>query len=158
MTLRPAAEADIQPLAGLWFDGWQDAHAAILPAELARVRTLESFTQRLRKALAQVRVMGPEGAPLGFHLIEGDELNQFYVSAEARGTGIAATLLDDAEAQLAGHGAGTAWLACAIGNARAARFYEKHGWTLVGERTIHLDTPAGKFPLKIWRYEKPLTA
>lgn len=53
----------------------------------------------------------------------------------------AAALIGDAEARLAERGVETAWLACAIGNHRAARFYEKS---------------AGIFPLEVWRYEKRL--
>ena len=38
--VRGAEEAEIGYLAKLWSDGWQDAHAQILPAELTRIRTL----------------------------------------------------------------------------------------------------------------------
>jgi hypothetical protein len=48
-------------LAAIWYDAWQDAHAQILPAELKRFRTLESFRDRLRAALPDVRVVGPPG-------------------------------------------------------------------------------------------------
>jgi ribosomal protein S18 acetylase RimI-like enzyme len=40
---------------------------------------------------------------------------------------VAAALIADAEAMLAEHGVEMAWLACAVGNNRAARFYEKSG-------------------------------
>ena len=155
-TPRPAQEADIAPLAQLWWSGWQDAHAAILPEELARLRTLASFAERLRAALPDLRVIGPAGAPLAFHLIKDDELYQFYVSQEARGTGVAAALMADAEAALAARGVETAWLACAIGNARAARFYEKAGWTMARIETVPTETSEGLFPLEVWRYEKRL--
>ena len=143
-------------LARLWYDGWQDAHAAILPAELARDRTLLSFTERVSATLADVRVIGPQGAPLGFSMLKGDELYQFYVASEARGAGIAAALIADAEAKLSERGVETAWLACAIGNARAARFYEKSGWYLARTMVSRLDTVDGPFDLQVWRYEKRL--
>jgi len=38
-----------------------------------------------------------------------------------------------------------AWLACAIGNERAARFYEKCGWHRTGVVTSRLDAPSGNF-------------
>ena len=60
------------------------------------------------------------------------------------------------EARLADRGVEIAWLACAIGNERAARFYEKGGWRRVGTMVIHLPTPEGEFPLEVWRYEKDL--
>jgi hypothetical protein len=47
MDARAAAEREIDHLARIWYDGWQDAHAEILPAELKRLRTLESFRHRL---------------------------------------------------------------------------------------------------------------
>jgi GNAT superfamily N-acetyltransferase len=154
--VRAADAAEIGVLARIWYDGWQDAHAELLPEELKRVRTLESFRERLHAALPDLRVAGPPGAPLGLCIIKGDEMYQLYVSAEARGTGIAAALLADAEARLVGSGVKTAWLACAIGNQRAARFYEKSGWRRVGNMTNRLETPTGIFPLEVWRYEKSL--
>jgi GNAT superfamily N-acetyltransferase len=156
MTARPADPSETGALARLWYDGWQDAHAAILPAALARARTRESFAERMATALAEVRVIGPQGAPLGFAMLKGDELYQFYVASEARGAGMAAALMADAEAQLSARGVKTAWLACAIGNARAARFYEKSGWYLAKTMVSRLDTVDGPFDLEVWRYEKRL--
>lgn len=151
-----AEPSETAVLARLWYDGWQDAHAAILPAALARARTPESFAERMAAALADVRVIGPPGAPLGFAMLKGDELYQFYVASEARGAGVAAALMADAEAQLSDRGVETAWLACAIGNARAARFYEKSGWYLAKTMVSRLDTGDGFFDLEVWRYEKRL--
>jgi ribosomal protein S18 acetylase RimI-like enzyme len=90
-------------------------------------------------------------------MLKGDELYQLYVSAQARGSGVAAALMADAEARLAEAGVATAWLACAIGNERAARFYEKCGWRRAGTMINELDTPDGMFPLEVWRYEKSVT-
>ena len=156
MDVRYAEEAEIDQLAGLWYDGWRDAHEQILPAELSRHRTLASFRDRLAAALPSVRVVGAPGEPVGFCIVKGDELYQLYVSASARGSGAAAALIADAESQLSKNGVGTAWLACAIGNERAARFYEKHGWRRVGNMINRLETPAGEFLLEVWRYEKRL--
>ncbi len=110
----------------------------------------------MRAALPEVRTLGPVGAPLGFHLLKDDELYQFYLAAEARGTGAAAVLMADAETRLAARGVEIAWLACAIGNARAARFYEKTGWTMARIETVPTETSEGLFPLEVWRYEKRL--
>jgi GNAT superfamily N-acetyltransferase len=156
MNVRAADDNEIDHLAQLWYDGWQDAHAEILPAELKQVRTRESFRERLTAALPGTRVIGPPGAPEGFCIVKGDELYQLYVSAHARGSGVAAALIADAEERLSAKGVGTAWLACAIGNERAARFYEKAGWQRTGTMVSQLQTPNGPFPLKVWRYEKPL--
>jgi GNAT superfamily N-acetyltransferase len=154
MDVRVPDVAELDQLATVWFDAWQDAHAQILPDELKRIRTWESFRERLAAALPDVRVVGPPGAPVGFCMLKGDELYQLFVSAQARGAGAAAALIADAEARLAASGVEIAWLACAIGNDRAARFYEKSGWRRVGTMVSPLETPNGTLPLEVWRYEK----
>lgn len=156
LATRAAEPEDLEPLARLWRQGWVDAHLDIVPEDLIALRTPESFAERMADALPRVRLLGPIGAPLGFHLIKGDELNQFYLAGEARGSGAAGVLMADAETRLAEAGVTTAWLACAIGNARAARFYEKSGWTLAREAVVPTETSAGPFPLRVWRYEKRL--
>jgi GNAT superfamily N-acetyltransferase len=157
MDVRAAEAAEIDQLARIWYDGWHEAHAAILPAELTRLRTLESFRQRLQAALSNIRVVGPLGSPVGFSIVRDAELYQLFVSAPSRGTGVAAALMADAEARLADRGVDTAWLACAIGNERAARFYEKCGWHRAGAMINQAETSNGVFPLEVWRYEKNLT-
>lgn len=156
MDVRDVEAAEIGQLAKLWYDSWQDAHAQILPAELAQHRTLSSFEDRLRAAFPRVRVVGLLNEPVGFCIVTGDELYQLYVSAQARGSGVAAALIADAEAHLSEHGVEIAWLACAIGNERAAKFYEKCGWHRAGIMINQLETPNGIFPLEVWRYEKHL--
>lgn len=154
MHVRNAVATEADALAQLWFDGWQDAHAAILPAELRRLRTLDSFKERLLRGLDDVCVVGSIGAPLGFCMLKEDELYQLFVSADARGTGIAAVLMTNGEARLAGKGVETAWLSCAIGNHRAARFYEKSGWRNTGNYVTMVETTEGPFELEVWRFEK----
>lgn len=156
MQVRSAVVTEAEALAQLWFDGWQDAHAAILPATLRRLRTLENFKERLLRGFAEVRAVGPVGTPLGFCMLKDDELYQLFVSAQGRGTGAAKALMSDAEARLAERGVETAWLSCAIGNDRAARFYEKSGWHNTGEYLTQVETTAGPFNLELWRFEKRL--
>ena len=156
MDVRPAEEADLEQLTRVWHDGWYDAHAQIVPAELTRLRTLDSFRDRLRALLPNVRVLGSVGTPVGFSIVRDDELYQLFVAAQARGSGVAAALIADAETRLAGNGVETAWLACAIGNDRAARFYEKCGWRRAGTMVNLAETSNGTFSLETWRYEKTL--
>ena len=157
MDVRAAEKAEIGHLAKIWYDGWHEAHAQIVPPELTRLRTLESFRDRLQAALPNVRVVGPSGEPVGFCIVKGNELYQLFVSAQSRGSGVAATLIADAEARLSENGVETAWLACAIGNERAARFYEKCGWHRAGTMINQLEASKGTLPLEVWRYEKSLT-
>lgn len=156
MQVRPAEAAEVDHLARLWHDVWHESHAPIQPAALARRRTFANFRDRLRAALPDTRVAELSGTAVGFCVIRGDELYQLFVAPEARGTGAAAALIADAEARLAAHGVRTTWLTCAIGNTRAARFYEKSGWRLAGTVVENLDTAEGPFPLEIWRFEKRL--
>jgi hypothetical protein len=46
-------------------------HAAIVPAALTRARTFEDFAERMSAHLADVRVIGPHGAPRGFAMLKG---------------------------------------------------------------------------------------
>lgn len=156
MDVRAADQRESGHLSTIWYDGWHEAHARIVPAELTRVRTLESLRDRLRAALPSARVVGPPGEPVGFCIVRGDELYQLYVSAGSRGSGVAAALTADAEARLAENGVETAWLACAIGNDRAARFYERYGWRRAGTMVYEAETSSGTLPLNVWRYEKIL--
>ena len=89
-------------------------------------------------------------------IVKGGELYQLFVPAPARGSGAAALLIADAEARLSEDGVEIARLACAIGNERAARFYEKRGWRRAGTMVNRLETPNGEFPLRVWRYERDL--
>lgn len=155
--VRSADAAEINQLAQLWYNVWHETHAPLQPPELTRLRTLDSFRERLQAALAHIRVAGPLGAPVGFCVLKGEELYQLFVLPDARGSGVAAALIADAEARLAERGVETAWLACAIGNDRAARFYEKNGWRMTGTVVNPADTSNGPFPLEVWRYEKRLT-
>ena len=156
INIRAAEQTEVDQLAQVWFEAWNDAHAQIVPAELARLRTLENFRERMQNELPNVRVAGSPGEPVGFCLVKDDELYQLFVAARARGTGVAAALMADGEALLAESGVETAWLACAIGNERAARFYEKCGWRRNGTMTNEAETSEGTFLLQVWRYEKVL--
>jgi len=156
--VREADHAEIDQLAQLWFDAWHQSHARLAPPHLVGLRTLDNFRDRLQAMVADVRVIGPLGAPVGFCALKGDELYQLFVAQEAHGSGAAARLIADAESRLAARGVETTWLACAIGNDRAARFYEKCGWQRVGTIIDPVDTSEGPFPLEVWRYEKPLSA
>ena len=79
--IRDVQESELDELATVWFDAWRDGHEALVPPELTKRRTRERFRDRLQAALADVRVAGPLGAPVGFSMLKGDELYQLFVSA-----------------------------------------------------------------------------
>ena len=156
MTPRPAVPSDIGPLTRLWFDGWREAHLEHVPAELTAKRTLESFHNRLLGFGDGLRVAGPTSAPLGFCAIREDELDQLFIAPEARGSGLAATLLEDGEARLAARGIVRAHLLCVIQNERAAKFYERQGWQNMGVFHEAVQTDDGPFRFGLLRFEKDL--
>jgi GNAT superfamily N-acetyltransferase len=156
VSVRSAESRDIEALSRIWHDGWHDAHATLMPAGLTRLRTLENFQQRLPALLPDTRALDSSRGPTGFFILKGDELYQLYVAREARGTGVAQALIADAEEQLSQRGFTMAWLACAIGNDRAARFYEKCGWTRAGTTVYRAETSEGRVEMDVWRYEKTL--
>ncbi|MEJ6394323.1 GNAT family N-acetyltransferase [Gymnodinialimonas sp. 2305UL16-5] len=142
--VRDAEAGELDALAALWHDAWHDGHAVIVPKDLVALRTLDDFRARLPAMLDALRTIGPVGAPLGLCVIREDEMQQLFVAAEARGTGVAAQLLADAERRLAQAGVSEAWLDAAIGNDRAIRFYERAGWAKSRIADEPLDTAEGK--------------
>lgn len=126
--IRRAECAELPALAHLWRDAWRDAHAAHLPAPLVAHRSAEAFLGRLGGFGEALRVAGPVGAPLGFCVAFGDEIDQLFVARAARGSGLAARLLADGEMRLREAGVTLARLDCLPQNARAVCFYRKHGW------------------------------
>ena len=158
MKIRHAEANDVLSLARLWHDSWHDAHSALVPESLVRLRPLENFRERMTSGVGAVWIAEEAEASLGFYALNGDELDLLFVSAQWRGKGVAAALLADAERRLREGGIDTAWLACVIGNDRAAKFYEKSGWHRVGVSLEHAETSAGGINVNIWRYEKRLVS
>ena len=147
-----------EDVAQLWHEGWIDGHAAIVPSALSALRTLPSFQTRTAKQLENTRVAYDQDQLLGFVMIQADEIYQMYVGPAARGKGVAQALMQDGEARIKAAGHNLAWLSCAVGNDRAARFYEKSGWVNKRIETVALETLDAPFHLDVWRFEKVLTS
>jgi ribosomal protein S18 acetylase RimI-like enzyme len=62
------------------------------------------------------------------------ELSKFYLLQSSHGSGIAAELMRATLAAAAGTGATTCWLGVNQKNERAAKFYSKHGFEVVGTK------------------------
>lgn len=60
------------------------------------------------------------------------EVKRLYVLRRGQGRGIARTLLDLAIIDACGKGAHALYLSCWTGNERALRFYQRHGFVIVG--------------------------
>jgi GNAT superfamily N-acetyltransferase len=155
--LRPAIAADAETVATIWRDGWRDGHLGHVPDALVAIRTPESFRERAagRVGDTAVAVADPDEVA-GFVMVAGDEVEQVYVSADHRGSGVAGLLLAEAERLVAAGGHRRAWLAVAAGNARARRFYERSGWTDEGPFDYAAAIPGGTLPVPCHRYVKPV--
>ena len=126
--IRPAEPADVDAIAVVWSASWLDGHRGHVPDELVAVRTEESFRTRAGALVADTAVADVDGEVAGFVTVVGDEVEQVFVSASHRGSGIAAALLAEGERRVRANGHRTAWLAVVAGNARARAFYVREGW------------------------------
>jgi GNAT superfamily N-acetyltransferase len=155
--VRPARAGDAAEVAAVWAAGWRDGHLGNVPDALVAVRTAESFATRAAERVADTTVAEVGGEVAGFVMVAGDEVEQVYVSAAHRGSGVATVLLTEAERLVAAGGHGRAWLAVVPGNARARRFYERCGWTDDGPFDHAAPHPDGDITVRCHRYVKPVT-
>ncbi|HYJ70159.1 MAG TPA: GNAT family N-acetyltransferase [Nocardioidaceae bacterium] len=97
-------------------------------------------------------VIRPDRIVTGFAALHGTELLHFGTEISTWGTGLASLAHDELLATLTDEGATIAWLRVFEVNARARRFYTKHGWTADDERTTSSFPPHPT----LLRYEKKL--
>lgn len=164
--LRHALPADAPAIAAVWHAAWGDGHRGLVPPALEAVRTRESFGPRAAARVPGTTVAvaldtpadgGPDlDAVAGFVTVKGEELEQLFVAAAHRGSGIAADLLSAGEARIAAAGHTEAWLAVVTGNTRARRFYERAGWSDAGPLDYRAETSEGPVPVATRRYVKRL--
>jgi len=157
MTLRRATDCDAAAMAVIWRDGWRDGHQGHVPDELVAARTEESFTSRAAQRVTDAVVAVVDGVVAGFVMVVGDEVEQVYVAPAHRGTGVAASLLAEAERMVAANGYRRAWLAVVGGNRRARRFYERSEWIDEGLIRYRASTADGAVFLDAHRYAKRVT-
>jgi GNAT superfamily N-acetyltransferase len=155
ITTRRAGAGDIPALARVWHDGWHESHAALDPDVAAR-RPILFFDERIATVLPDCVVACADGEVVGFAGWEGDGIGQVFVLPAWHGKGIAPLVLSAAEEALRARGHTRIWLQCRKGNNRARAFYEKHGWTVVGEVDHSLGHMEGRSPVVVWRLEKSL--
>ena len=85
-------------------------------------------------------VRGPITDPDVRAVVDDDsiELSKFYVLADNHGSGVAGELMRATLAAAAGTGATSCWLGVNQRNARAAKFYAKHGFKVAGTKRFQL--------------------
>ena len=156
VTLRAARAQDARDIAEIWHRGWRDGHLGLVPQELVDVRTEASFRRRASERISDTTVATVDGAVVGFVMVVDDEVEQVYVAAAYRGTGVAKALIGEAEHQVRANGHGKAWLAVVAGNARARAFYERAGWVDEGPFDYLAAAEDGPIAVPCWRYTKLL--
>lgn len=154
--IRPGTADDAAAVATIWHQGWRDGHLGFVPDELLSARTPESFAERSPERVSDTTVITVDGVVAGFVMVVGDEAEQVYLDSSHRGSGIAATLLAEAERQVLAAGHDAAWLAVVAGNARARAFYERQGWRDDGPFSYAAHGPSGPIEVPCHRYTKPL--
>jgi GNAT superfamily N-acetyltransferase len=125
-----------------------------VPEELVAIRTPENFVARSTTIQPHTTLAVVDGVTVGFVAVAGDEIDQLFVDASARGLGIADVLLRAGEEQIAAAGHPGAWLAVVATNARARRFYARNGWRDGGAALYPTDGDGGTFEVLAHRYEK----
>ena len=128
-TLRPYRADDEDAAIELWQRTWQLAYPQIDFSS-----RLDWWRERWRSelvAIAAIAVAEIEGKLTGFVTVDPQsfDVDQIVVAPEAWGTGIASALIAEAK-RLSPNGLD---LHVNKDNARAIRFYEKHGFAISGE-------------------------
>lgn len=145
--IRQGSEADADRIAELHVHAWQWAYRDFFPHPFLDAMKVGNRALLWRSALEtpamRVWLAERDGALLGFAATNPSrdpgagtstgELGSLYVRKEIAGSGIAGALLAWATKDLHERGFQplTSWVL--EKNARARRFYEKHGWTADGE-------------------------
>jgi GNAT superfamily N-acetyltransferase len=154
LILRRGNEPDASAIAEIWRLGWRDGHLGFVPEKLVEARTEESFRVRAVERASEMTVAVVAEAIVGFVLVVDDEVEQVYVSAAHRGTGVAGALLNEAEQRVRANGHSEAWLAVVAGNARARAFYERAGWRDAGSFEYAAAAEEGPISVPCQRYTK----
>lgn len=128
-TLRPYTEADEDAAIELWRRSWQQHYPHI--DFTARVAWWRERWRNELVPIAQVIMAEEAGGIVGFVTVDPNTryLDQIVVAPEHWGGGVALALLDEAK-RLAPDGL---YLLVNKDNARAIRFYAKHGFVFDGE-------------------------
>jgi GNAT superfamily N-acetyltransferase len=155
--VRRAAAADLPHVVRIWHEGWGDAHIGHVPGGLLTFRQRTHFEARAGERVDATWVAVVHGVVAGFVVVKHDEVEQLYVDRIWRGSGVAATLLRAAEAEVGRGGYPRAWLAVVAGNTRARAFYARRGWRDAGPMEYLAQTADGPYPVPTHRYERDVS-
>jgi GNAT superfamily N-acetyltransferase len=158
LTLGRAHTSETDQIARVWCDAWHDGHRGHVPDALISARDQPYFDSRAAEVVSNTIVAREGGRIRGLVVVAGTEVQQLMVAADARGRGIAGSLLREAEQAIAATGAVESWLAVVPGNAAARRLYEARGWIDGGLEQYPAPTTTGDVvEVTVHRYTKRIT-
>jgi ribosomal protein S18 acetylase RimI-like enzyme len=154
-TVRQASLADAAGLAELGARTFRDTYAADNTADDMAAYVATSFSpeiqaRELSDPTCRYLLAVVSGRPVGYAFLRGGdapavvdgpepiELGRIYVESAWQGLGVAQALMDASLREAERMGARTLWLGVWERNARAIRFYEKHGLRRVGTHSFQL--------------------
>jgi GNAT superfamily N-acetyltransferase len=156
--IRPARVSDAVELSGLAERTFRDTFSALNTAENMDLHCASSFSPVIQATeIADQEMLTvvaeQDGSLVAFaqlHLrpetpacVSGSpavELRRIYVDRGLHGTGLARDLMAYVLRAAAGHGADVIWLGVWERNPRAIRFYERHGFSTVGDHVFVVGT------------------
>jgi putative acetyltransferase len=146
--VRPLEAGDLPETLDMWVAAWQAAYPAI--DFVARRGWTQDRIAELERSGSRSFVASRNGRIIGALVVnpETGYLDQFVVATDCQGTGVGDVLIAEAR-RLAPSGLD---LHVNQDNARAVRFYEKHGFRTVGE-DVNPRSGAPIFRMR-WRPER----
>ena len=156
--LRRASPADAPALALVAQATFLRTFAGVLPgADIVAHCAANSSTEKFARwaadpaCVATLAEHAHGAAPIGYTLLTPPdfpiptgpadiELKRIYTLASAHGGGLGAALMEQALADAAALGRTRVLLGVHPANARARRFYERHGLAVIGERVFQVGT------------------
>lgn len=145
--IRQADPGDFPALARLWHAAWHDGHRDCVPPALLDHRGLDHFEAELARVGRDCHLWDGLHGPEGFVSVSDGWILRLFVAQAARGGGVAGRLLAHGEDLLRAEGVRTGKVDVLSGNARAHRFYLRHGWRESRVAIIEAATPDGPIRL-----------
>lgn len=152
MKIGPATLGDLSGIQRVARATWADVYEGIIPREV-QARALDAWyaddllAQSIESSSVRSFVAEDESGVIGFIQIVGSELTRIYVLPGEQRRGVGTRLLDAALPAT-----GLIRVEVEHLNARGRRFYERSGFTQVGERPVEVFG----WPLLVSVYERRL--
>ena len=145
LVIRPMRPADLPEVLDVWVAAWQAAYPAI-DFNARRGWTVDRIAE-LERTGSRTLVVLKDRRIVGAMVVNPDTgyLDQIVVATDLQGSGVAETLLAEAR-RLSPNGLD---LHVNQDNARAIRFYEKHGFLKTGEDV----NPRSGAPIYLMRWQ-----